>query len=340
MNRNLVTFIVLVSAFFLWSGVTFGQTEGWENRLVSRHAVATLNLNVNRLSKTFEGSESFARTKEMMLKWKKLDLDQIDHFQSIICRDPELGVGADDTAHHQVTFLESQTWDAATVGNFSGYKLTDSEIGKWKAFIGSPKNEGSWGAIPIDDRPLVFGVTRMLNSIVESQSIEISAAHKLETLRKQDVDFCITFSGGKPIAEVFASAWNTNQFSSTFELLDNGLIYFDGQSDEAFVGELNATSEKAAIQLEAELGKLTKLGHGFIAFLKKPMEERLKSLEELQGDSIEKIQAELEFTLDLLERATKTLDQLEISRNGARIKVISREKDNLKMLIEVLLKGL
>lgn len=307
---------------------------------MSRHAVATINLNVSRLSETFKDSKSLEKMKEFLSQRKKIELSQIDHFQAIICRDPKLDLGADDSTHTQITYLDAQKFDAATIGEQSGYRLTESKIGQWKAYLGRKDREGSWGAIPVNDRTLVFGVTRMLESIVESQKMEFPAAHKLDELQKSNVDFCITVSGGKPIAEVFANSWGTDQYSSTFELLDRGLIYFDAQSEKALVGVFHATDEQAAIQLETEIAKLVELGHSAIKFFRSPMEKQLESMKEKNSEHLQSMAGEIQPLLDLLDETAKTLDSLEISRDGSQITLVSRETENLKAIMNLIARDL
>ena len=178
------------------------QSEKWENSLISHHAMATLNLNVSRLCQTYKDSDVVEKV-ENMLKDRQLNLAKIDQFQAVILNDPKLGLGADNSSHTQLTFLEPTEFDATTVGKYSRYKLHSDKIETWNAFLGDPKREGNWGAIAANDRTLVYGVTRMLESIVDSQNLELSKEHSLANLRKQDVDICITLSGGDKIHDIF-----------------------------------------------------------------------------------------------------------------------------------------
>jgi len=207
-----IAFAFYVFFICVWPGATFGQIEKWENSLASRHVIATINLNVSRLCETYQGSDVLEDKKSYFLNQKKLNLDDVDQFQAIMCLDPALGFGADDNSHTQLSFLRATKLDAQVIGELSSYRVTEVKIGSWKAFVGRKKNEGSWGAIPVNDRSLVFGVTRMLESIVESQEMVVPDAHKIEELRK-DVEICITISGGKRTAKMFENAWGFFQDS-------------------------------------------------------------------------------------------------------------------------------
>jgi hypothetical protein len=295
--------------------------------------VATLNLNVTRLCQTYKGSEVVEKV-EKMLKDRQLKLAEIDQFQGVILNDPQLGLGADNSSHTQLTLLQPAEFDAAAAGKHSRYKLHSEKIEKWNAFLGDPQRKGSWGAIVANDRTLVYGVTRMLKSIVASQTMELAEEHQLARLRKLDVDICITLSGGDSIHDVFVDAWRTNQFKYLFSLVDHGLLYFDGQAETQLVAEIFANSEASAKDLESSLNDLIESS---TATLKDQLETYDRMIENFKAmpnsERMMKMVAGPRAAADI---ATQALAAIKISSEGVIVR-ITGAGESIKALPETLI---
>lgn len=327
---------VLLNSFawlVLLQSSLWAQSEQWEASLISHHAVATLNLNVARLSKTYKGSEAVAQLEDM-LEDRELKLADIDQFQAVILSDPELGLGADDSSHTQLTFLEPTKFDATTVGIYSRYKLEPEKIEAWDAFLGDPQRQGSWGAIAASDRTLVYGVRRMLESIVASQTKELAKEHHLAKLRKQDVDICITLSGGDRIHDVVVDAWRTNQFKFLFSLVDNGLLYFDGQAETQLVAELFTNSETSSKDLESSLQDLSQSA---IAMLEKQLETYERMTEDFKArPNSDRMLEMVAGPRAVAANTIKAVAALKISRDGVIVRITGAD-DSIKALPETLI---
>ena len=331
--KSILLFSVLFASTIALQSSLWAQSEKWENSLISHNALATLNLNVSRLCQTYKDSEVVEKV-ENMLKDRQLNLAEIDQFQGVILSDAQLGLGADNSSHTQLTFLEATDFDAETVGKHTRYKLHPEKIKTWDAFLGDPKREGNWGAIAANDRTLVYGVTRMLKSIVASQDLTIPKEHGLSNLRKQDVDICITLSGGDKIHDVFEDAWRTDQFRFLFSLVDHGLIYFDGQAETQLVAELFADSETSAEDLESALKDLIK---PTVARFRKQMERYDRMIESFKAMPNPDRMLEMVAGPRAATKTTiKALTALKISRDGVIVQITGAD-ESIKALPETLI---
>ena len=197
---------------------------------------------------------------------KKLEFSEIDEAQFIIGTEEGLKIGADDTSHNQLTFAKPQTFTAESVGELSGYQLTKQELESKTVFLGKPEREGNWGAALIDDRTLVFGVTRKLEKLLEPKEAETKAEAE-EKLRKADVDFCISFSGGETAKKIFEHAWYTDFFSKSFSLFEDGVLYFDNRSTTPIECEINSKDSESAVELKKQF-------ESYIDFAKKQITDK------------------------------------------------------------------
>lgn len=332
--------LCLILASIAWASpsIVFGQSDSWEGRLISRHVVGTLNLNVGRMCETFEGSEALVKMSKYLEQRKGLDINKVDQFQAFFVRDPRLELGADDNSHTQLTMKAKSDFDAEAVGKLSGYSLAESKLGERTAFLSTRKrnrSRGVWEAILVSDRSLIFGVNRMLNSIIDSQELDFPQEHQVQDLRKDDVDCCVTLSGGKEIAEIFTDVMMTDEYTATFDLFDRGLIYFDGQSESALVGEFHSASEEAAKQLEVEIKKLVQLGQESIEQIRPQLERQLKSMKKLEGKGMGRFIGEVQAMHDSLDIGKEILSSLVIAVDGKQLKIVSQKIENLKALIEL-----
>lgn len=333
MNR-LKTFQFAFAAFYFIFGVTLvhGQSDHWEDTLISHHVVVSINLNVGRLSQTFEETEAYENVADVIRSRHKIELADIDQFQGFILRDPALGLGADDNSHTQLTFLNPRKFDAESTGALTRYSLHEEQLGGHTAFLGKPDRKGVWGGIPVSKRTVVFGVRRMLKSIVNSQEVQQADTHNLSELRKQDVDICITFSGGKPIAEVFEDAWRTDQFAPTFELFESGLIYFDSQGETKLSATINAVDEESAVKLEKELATVRGMLQNLINFQLTNIDRQIEALKKRENKSILEEVQKMQANIVL---AKQCLESIEVSQEGAVLKLESKEEE-ISRLPEVL----
>ena len=174
---------VSIAGAFVFPSSLFAQSDQWESSLISHHAVATVNVNVPRMLQTYKDSEVFEKLKTGFAE-RDLDLLKIDQFQDVFVSDPQLEKGADDSHHTQLTFIEATDFNAELVGKYSGYKLHPEKIESWSAYVGDPEKTGAWGGLSVNDRTLIYGVTRMLKSVVASQEKELAAGARFSQTKK------------------------------------------------------------------------------------------------------------------------------------------------------------
>ena len=79
MPKHLPSVFVCFVAAMMWVGPNLlpGQSETWQSSLTSHHAIATVNVNVQRASESFEGTDALEHISEFFELRRGLDLSLI-----------------------------------------------------------------------------------------------------------------------------------------------------------------------------------------------------------------------------------------------------------------------
>jgi len=338
-NIHLVAFLTcMLLVIGAESKTASAQSDRWENSLVSPQTVMSMNFNVARLNDNFKNEESRSRFETYVQNRHRIKLSEIDQFQAFISSPQKQKHNADDTFNTKLTFLETTAFDAKTVGGMSRYSLTKSQLGERVAFVGRPDRSGSWGAIVVSDRTLLFAVKRKMDSIIESQKLETPVEHELEGLRKKDVDMCLTLSGGDQVRAIFEESWGTNYFSELFGMYQKGLVYLDTQSTTPLTAELTSKDEKSVRELKGKLEKMLDFAKGFLKTQQSMYERMQKQMKELNWSESYKKRANTmrNSTVQL----SAILSSLELVVDGSILRISSKDKaahQLPEMLVEFML---
>jgi hypothetical protein len=270
-----IFFLAVLLAFVSFSSA-FAQSDAWDATFISRHAVSTFNINVGRLFNENKKSNTLSELTKLCKVRHGIDLLDVDQFQFVFSNDPQLEFGADTTSNTKIVFREPQTFSSETVGTISRYKLVLDKHGGQELFVGK-RIGGIWGGMVGGDRSLTLGVAPMLKSILDSQKQKLDPAHEISTLRKTDVDVCITISGGASASEFASRLFGGDHFSLVAGNLTSGLIYLDTQSEIPINATLLSENPK---ELAIEIQKLIDTGNAsldeFVAMADKQLEQMKK----------------------------------------------------------------
>ena len=294
-----LTVTVVLLAIGAGCKVASAQSEGFEDSLVSPHTVMSVSINVARVYDSLKNKEFRTKFEKEIQEQHGVALSEVDQFQFFIGNPPKQK-SADDTFNTKLTFREAKKFDAESVGKMSGYKLTEEKVGERVAFVGNPKREGSWGAMVISDRTLLFAVRRKMDALIESQKLKRPAEHKLDQLPKVDADLYLTLSGGDKTKEVFEEAWGKNYFSELIGMYQTGLVHLDTQSSTPLTIDLTTKDKDAAVKLKGKLEEAVETTTGHLK--------------------------ELESRIEAAGHATAILNSLEIKTDGAVLKILTRHK--------------
>lgn len=289
------------------------QSESWDDSGLSRHAVVTINVNVPRLLESNRENLLLEKFTQYWLARRHLELNKLDQVQMVFSNDPELELGPDSSSNLKLVFAEPIEPDADMAGSLSGYKshLASSDYKGNEIFVG--EFSGYWGGMQSSDQALVIAVPRVLKSIIDSQGMGMSPAHDVAGLKKNDVDLCMTLSGGKSAQEFARIVFGTDHLAKALELTASGVVYLDTRSDRPLTATFQPTNGVKARELANELSSLIKSTRGLLGEHIKHIQEEFKEVAESMFDNAQlpwreqEIEA-IQFAINLLESLDVTVE--------------------------------
>ena len=307
--------------------VALGQSDKWKQELSDPETVLSINFNVARMYDGFKKPEKLAEVKAFFKQQHGIELSEVDLFQAFNSYSPKLGSDADSTTHTQVTFRKAKPFDAKSVGKMSGSTLTEERFGDRVGYQGDEKLSGTWGAIAINDRTLLFAVRRKMALLLESQDSKLPPEHVLSEFRMSDVDCCVTFSGGKKIKLFFEDSLGPQAAAlhgslDSFDLLKSGKVFINSRSEKALVVEIIANDNAAAKKLEIKLQELVKMGLVTLGALKDWQDRHVAEMSK-RGNA-EKDET-LEKVSELYVNSISILKTLKFSVEGANLTISSSD---------------
>ena len=222
--------------------------KGWNNAAISDESFAVLAVDVQRL---LRGSrdDSFEAKERLLAHFSNergISLNQLDEAQVIMGGNQ---MGADDTTHTKIVYLESPEIDAVTAGKMTKYQLEEKEIQGVPCFVG--KKRGAWGAVVVNEKVLAFAVERKMPEVIGALERSGDLTKELRDVKSRS-DLILVFKGGDSARRLATEFTWPKPLQDLVHQAESGIVRVNFRDDLVFDAQIQFASEgKSTMHAEA-----------------------------------------------------------------------------------------